>query len=172
MPRVGRPPSPSSGGEVNAWAQKHLHTLRATPGICRHVQVFCPGRSVSLLLMWARTVGLREGCNWQAGGISEERLQLGSACGLPASPAHGEQREFHQVIHTWKVPWKTSCGSAWLSLFTASPKFLRSRGRWSRTIPPSQEHSCLQPSPRPLSLPSSEVSLLFPMPCAVSHLPS
>lgn len=144
MPGVGRPPSPSSG-EVNPWAQKHLHTLRSTPAICRHVQVSSPGRSVSLLLMWARTVGLREGCNWQAGGISEDRLQLGSACGLPASPAHGEQREFHQVIHTWKVPWKSSYGSAWLSLFTARTKFPRSRGPWSRTIPPSQKHSCLQP---------------------------
>ena len=92
MPTVGRPASPSSGGEVNAWAQKHLHTLRSTLGNCRHVQVFHPGRSVSLVLAWARTAGLREGRNWQAGGINEERLELGSACGLQASPAHGGQK--------------------------------------------------------------------------------
>lgn len=80
---------------------------------------------------------------------------------LPVACRHllptGDRRAFHQVIRTWRVPWIPSYGSAWLSLFTASPKFLRSRGPWSCTIPPSQQHSCLQ-SLRPPSLPGSEVS--------------
>lgn len=123
---------------------KSISILRSTLGNCRHVQVFHPGGQCHSLA-WARTAGLREGCNWQAGGISEERLELdlpvlaGISC-----PWGTEGCSIRLSVHGG-FPGFPVMALPGLSLFTASPKFLRSRGPWSCTIPPAQQHSCLQP---------------------------
>lgn len=73
-------------------------------------------------------------------GRQGESMKRDWSLDLPVACRHllptGDRRVFHQVIRTWTVPWIPNYDSAWLFLFTASPKFLRNRGPWSRTIPP------------------------------------